>query len=91
MEDAIKEKFCEHTEMLEDLDDRVKYLELSDTETKTELKNLISVVKELIVELKEEKKQRDIEKEKRNTFIIKVGGTAIIILVGFFIWYIQKG
>jgi hypothetical protein len=40
-----------HEEVMEQLDDhedRIKYLELSDTETRVELKNLISTVKELI-------------------------------------------
>ena len=40
-----------HEEIIEQLDDhedRIKYLELSDTETRVELKNLITTVKELI-------------------------------------------
>lgn len=35
-------------ELIDDHEERIKYLELSDTETRVELKNLISTVKELI-------------------------------------------
>ena len=40
-----------HEEVIEQLDDhedRIKYLELSDTEVRADLKNLINTVKELI-------------------------------------------
>jgi len=85
----VCERHEEVMEQLDDHEDRIKYLEIADTETKTEMKNLISTVKELIQELREEKKQRQ-DDEKRRTQVL-VGGmsTAIVIMVGFFIWYIQ--
>jgi len=78
--DEIKEKLCEHAEILDEHEDRIKYLELSDTETKTELKHLIKQVEKLV---------ETIEKAMSNAFkiILSVAGIGI----AFIIWYIQKG
>lgn len=93
----VCDRHDEVIEQLDDHEDRIKYLELADTETKAELKNLIVTVKELITELKEEKKERHEEKaqrmkdlEEQNKFlfrsIIGAGGTLLVILIT---WYIQ--
>jgi hypothetical protein len=70
-----------HEEVMDHLDDlyeRVKYLELSDTETKTEIKNLIRQVEKLV---------DSIEKLMSNAwkFLLGVAGLGI----GFIVWYIQ--
>lgn len=71
-----------HIEVLESLDDhedRIKYLELADTETKTELKNLIKQVEKLV---------ESIEKLMSNAWKFIVGTACVGI--GFIIWYIQN-
>lgn len=74
----ICERHEEVMDQLDDLDERVKYLELSDTETKTELKNLIKQVEKLV---------DSIEKLMSNAwkFLLGVAGLGI----GFIVWYIQ--
>ncbi|MCE5227889.1 MAG: hemolysin XhlA family protein [Porphyromonadaceae bacterium] len=74
---------CErHLEIIEELDDhedRIKYLELADTETKTELRNLIKQMEKLV---------DTIEKFMSNAWRILMGVAGIGI--GFIIWYIQQ-
>ena len=73
---------CErHEEVMEQLDDhedRIKYLELADTETKTELKNLIKQVEKLVCTL-----------ERFMANIYKAVLSAAGVGVAFVIWYIQ--
>ena len=72
------ERHSEMTEQIDDLDERVKYLELSDTETRTELKNLIRQVEKLV---------ETIEKLMSNAWKILLGASGAGM--GFIIWYIQ--
>jgi hypothetical protein len=75
----VCERHIEITESLDDLDERVKYLELADTETKTELRNLIKQMEKLV---------DTIEKFMGNAWKALLGIAAFGI--GFFIWYIQS-
>jgi hypothetical protein len=75
----VCERHLEITETLDDLDERVKYLELADTETKTELRNLIKQMEKLV---------DTIEKFMGNAWKALLGIAAFGI--GFFIWYIQS-
>jgi sugar-specific transcriptional regulator TrmB len=75
----VCERHEEIIESLDDLDERVKYLELSDTETKTELKNLIKQVEKLV---------DTIEKFMSNAWKVLMGVAGLGI--GFIIWYIQN-
>ena len=72
------ERHEEVMECLDDHEDRIKYLELADTETKTELKNLIRQVEKLVVTL---------ERFMSNIYKAVLGAAAAG--VGFIIWYIQ--
>lgn len=83
----------EITKCLEDHGQRIRTLEVSDTETKTEMKNLIKQVERLIVTIEAFMKttqKKEEEKTKNNTAWV-IGGMriAIVLLVGFLIWYIQ--
>jgi molecular chaperone GrpE (heat shock protein) len=72
-----------HEEVLEQLDDhedRIKYLELADTEIKADLKNLTKQVEKLV---------ETIEKFMSNAWKVLLGVAACGI--GFIIWYIQQG
>ena len=75
----VCERHEELVECLDDHEDRIKYLELADTETKTELKNLIKQVEKLVETL---------EKFMSNAWkvLMAVAGVG----VGFIIWYIQS-
>ena len=77
------ERHTEIVEAIDDLDDRVRYLELRDTATSGRLDNLIERVNKLV---------ETIEK-----FMISVRKTAIgtttgviMALFGFLLWYIQS-
>lgn len=72
------ERHEEVMECLDDHEDRIKYLELADTETKTELKNLIKQVEKLVC---------TIEKFMSNIYKGVLGAAGLG--VGFIIWYIQ--
>lgn len=74
----VCERHEEVMECLDDHEDRIKYLELADTETKVEVRNLIKQVEKLVT---------TIEKFMSNLWkgALAVAGTG----VGFIIWYIQ--
>ena len=74
----VCERHEEVIECLDDHEDRIKYLELADTETKVELKNLIKQVEKLVC---------TIEKFMSNIYKGVLGAAGIG--VGFIIWYIQ--
>ena len=65
------------------LEDRVRELEISDQATKVEIRNLIKQMEKLVI---------TIENFMQNTrkMIMGVSGTALTILAGFFLWYIQR-
>ena len=73
------DRHMEMVECLDDLEDRVKYLELSDNEIKTELKNLM---------LRVDKLCQTIERFMSGAWKLMVGAAAFG--VGFVIWYIQS-
>lgn len=74
----ICERHEEIIELIDDHEDRIKYLELSDTETKTELRNLIKQMEKLV---------DTIENFMGNAWKVLIGIAASGI--AFFIWYIQ--
>ena len=78
--DEIKEKLCEHAETLDEHEDRIKYLELADTETKMELKHLIRQVEKLV---------ETIEKamDKGSKFI----GAFVVFLLSIISYLLIKG
>ena len=65
-------------ESMDDLEERVKYLELSDNEIKTELKNLM---------LRVDKLCETIERFMSGAWKALLGAT--VVCIGFIIWYIQ--
>lgn len=73
------ERHDEVMECLGDHEDRIKYLELADTETKTEMKNLIKQVEKLVSTL-----------ERFMSNIYKAVLSAAGVGVAFIIWYIQS-
>lgn len=75
-----------HIEIVETLDeheDRIKYLEIRDTATSVQLENLIKRVDKLI-----ETFENFMDCTRKT--IVGVMGTTIVVLVGFFVWYIQN-
>ncbi len=75
-----------HIDIVETLDeheDRIKYLEIRDTATSVQLENLIKRVDRLI-----ETFEKFMDCTRKT--IVGVMGTTIVVLVGFFVWYIQK-
>lgn len=70
---------CEKYDEISDHEERIKTLELSDTETKTELKNLIKQVEKLVV---------TIEKLMGNAWkvLLSIAGAGMC----FILWYIQS-
>ena len=76
------ERHIEVVEYLDDLDDRVRYLELRDTATSERLDNLINRVNELVKTI--EKFMSGVRKS-----VIGASGVVIITLFGFLLWYIQ--
>lgn len=75
----VCERHEELVECLDDHEDRIKYLELADTETKTEIKNLIRQVEKLV---------ETIEKFMSNAWKVLMGVAGAG--VGFIIWYVQS-
>jgi preprotein translocase subunit Sss1 len=79
---------CErHEEIIDTIDDhedRLKILEYDYAEIKTELRNLIDCVKDLVGEMRK-------DKEFKSKLLISGMGTTIVILVGFVIWFMQNG
>lgn len=75
----VCERHEEVMECLDDHDERIRYLEIADGETKAEIKNLIRQVEKLV---------ETIEKFMSNSWkvLMAVAGTGI----GFIIWYVQS-
>ena len=73
------DRHAEMVECMDDLEDRVKYLELSDNEIKTELKNLM---------LRVDKLCQTIERFMSGAWKLMVAVAAFGI--GFVVWYIQS-
>jgi hypothetical protein len=76
------DRHLEVIEILDDLDDRVKYLEIRDTTTSVMLENLITRVDKLV------KTIEDFMAATRRG-VVGTGGAIIATLFGFLIWYIQ--
>ena len=76
-------RHVEVVEQLDELEERVRYLEIRDTATSERLDNLIAKVEKLIV---------CIDQFMGNTrkLLVGIAGTSIMVLVGFFFWYIEK-
>ena len=76
-------RHVEVVEQLDELEERVRYLEIRDTATSERLDNLIAKVEKLVT---------TIEQFMGNTrkLLVGIAGTSITILVGFFFWYIEK-
>jgi hypothetical protein len=75
----VCERHEEVIEAIDDHEDRIKYLELADTETKTELRNLIKQMEKLV---------DTIEKFMGNAWKVLLGVAGLG--VGFIVWYIQS-
>jgi tetrahydromethanopterin S-methyltransferase subunit G len=76
-------RHVEVVEQLDELEERVRYLEIRDTATSERLDNLIAKVEKLVT---------TIEQFMGNTrkLLVGIAGTSIMVLVGFFFWYIEK-
>ena len=77
------ERHAEIVESIDDLDDRVRYLELRDTATSERLDNLIERVNKLV---------ETIERFMTSVRKTAIGATTgvIMALFGFLLWYIQS-
>ena len=73
---------CDHHievfEALDDFEDRIKYLEIRDTATSTQLENLIKRVDKLVETI-----------ERFMTSVRNAGFAVGMVLLGFLLWYIQ--
>jgi len=73
---------CDHhievIEALDDFEDRIKYLEIRDTATSTQLENLIKRVDKLVETI-----------ERFMTSVRNAGFAVGMVLLGFLLWYIQ--
>ena len=73
---------CDHhievIEALDDFEDRIKYLEIRDTTTSTQLENLIKRVDKLVETI-----------ERFMTSVRNAGFAVGMVLLGFLLWYIQ--
>lgn len=78
----VCERHDEVMDCLDDHEDRIKYLELADTETKTEIKNLIKQIDKLVTTI-----EKFMDKTASNTTKVLLGVATFGI--GFVIWYIQ--
>lgn len=78
----VCERHDEVMDCLDDHEDRIKYLELADTETKTEIKNLIKQIDKLVTTI-----EKFMDKTASNTMKALLGIATFGI--GFVIWYIQ--
>lgn len=76
-------RYVEIVEQLDELEERVRYLEIRDTATSERLDNLIAKVEKLIVCIDQ------FMASSRKT-ILGIAGSTILVLVGFFFWYIEK-
>ena len=77
------DRHIEVVEALDDLDDRVKYLEIRDTATSVQLENLIKRMDKLV---------ETIEGFMTSTRKCAIGTSSAVIatLFGFLLWYIQS-
>ena len=76
-------RHIEVVEQLDELEERVRYLEIRDTATSERLDNLIAKVDKLVLTI-----EHFMDSTRKLT--LGIASTTIMILVGFFIWYIQK-
>ena len=75
----VCERHVEIVEVIDEIDDRVRYLELRDTSTSMQLENLISRVDKLV---------KIIEDWMAGARRVSYG--IIVTLIGFVFWYIQS-
>lgn len=80
---VIDEKLKGHDERLGVHGDRLDKLENSQIRTEVVVQNLCDQIKTLVDTMKEQQKSVQ-------TMVLGIAGTAIVLLVGFFIWYIQS-
>jgi hypothetical protein len=76
-------RHVEIVESIDDLEERVRYLEIRDTATSERLDNLIQKVEKLVTTI-------EVFMSNTRKLIMGISGTAIMVLVGFFFWYIEK-
>lgn len=72
------DRHIEVIEALDDFEDRIKYLEIRDTATSTQLENLIKRVDKLVETI-----------ERFMTSVRNAGFAVGMVLLGFLLWYIQ--
>ena len=80
---AIDEKLEQHDGRLDGHDDRLSKVENSQIRTEVVVQNLCDQIKTLVDTMKEQQKAQ-------TKMVLGIASTAIVILVGFFIWYIQS-
>lgn len=73
------DRHIEVIEALDDFEDRIKYLEIRDTATSTQLENLIKRVDKLVETI-----------ERFMTSVRNAGFAVGMVLLGFLLWYIQS-
>lgn len=78
----VCERHDEVMDCLDDHEDRIKYLELADTETKTEIKNLIKQIDKLVTTIEKFMERTSSDMVKGLIGVASIG-------IGFIIWYIQ--
>lgn len=72
------ERHAEIAEAIDDIDERVRYLEIRDTATSERLDNLIERVNKLVETI-----------ERFMTSVRNAGFAVGMVLLGFLLWYIQ--
>lgn len=72
------DRHIEVIEALDDFEDRIKYLEIRDTATSTQLENLMKRVDKLVETI-----------ERFMTSVRNAGFAVGMVLLGFLLWYIQ--
>lgn len=78
----IEEKLNAHDLQISANTEDITVLKSSAIRTETVVGNLCEQIKELVVEMKEQRKAR-------TDTLLAIAGTALVLAVGFIFWYIQ--
>ena len=86
----IDAKFTEHDDHFKKVDDELDILKGTATRTETVVQSLCEQIKSLVDTMNKQQALQRIQQERQQHLVLGIAGTTILLLVGFFVWYIQS-
>jgi hypothetical protein len=87
---SIDEKIDTHERILTAHSEQLVELKTTQIRTETIVQNLCDQIKSLVDTMRTERIEAQERQNKINALVLGCAGTTIVILIGFFIWYIQS-